>query len=97
MPTHPPSGTLKGMHESSGKLIAAADPTAARTAVLEAVNVAQVPSADPQTLKFASVTFSTRLPVLVIVETGSKVIVNSEKMVINSMLLKTIRGAVENA
>ncbi len=93
----PSTGTLKGMHETSGKLTTNTDQTAARTAIMEAANVAQVPSADSQILKFASVTFSSGLPVLVTVTTGSKVIVNSEKMVINSMLLKTVKGAVENA
>ncbi len=94
-PTH--TGTLKGMHETSGKLTSPSDATTARTAVMEAANVAQVPCVDPQMLKFASATFAAGLPVLVTVQLGSKVTVNSEKMVINSMLLKTIKAAVDNS
>lgn len=54
----------------------------------------QVPGSDLQTLRFAGVTFSSALPILVTVQLGSKVIVNSEKMVINSMLMKTVMKAV---
>ena len=85
------------MHETSGKLTSPSDATTARTAVMEAANVAQVPCVDPQMLKFASATFAAGLPVLVTVQLGSKVTVNSEKMVINSMLLKTIKAAVDNS
>ena len=84
---------LKGMYESSGKL-SASNPEAIKSAINGAANVAQVPCSDPQTLRFAGITFATSLPVLLTVQLGSKIIVNSEKMVINSVLLKTVTEAV---
>ena len=81
------------MYESSSKL-SETSPEAVKSAVREAANMAQVPSTDSQTLRFAGVTFATSLPVLVTVELGSKITVNSEKMVINSVLLKTIKEAI---
>ena len=58
------------------------------------LNVKVRGSSDLQTLRFAGVTFSSALPVLVTIQLGSKVTVNSEKMVINSMLMKTVMKAV---
>ena len=84
------------MHESSDKLPSGKENGMIRSTILNVANLAQVPCGDPQTLKFAAVTFASGLPVLVTVQMGSKVIVNSEKMVVNSMLLKTIKGAVGN-
>lgn len=86
---------LRGMHENSGKIVGTCkDAASAKTAVLETTNVAQVSTADQEVLRFAGITFSTGLPVLVTVQLGSKVVVNSEKMVINSMLMKAILKAV---
>ena len=85
--------TLKGMYESSGKL-PDTTPDAIKSAIREAVNMSQVPSTDAQTLLFAGITFATSLPVLLTFQLGSKVTVNSAKMVINSVLLKTIKEAV---
>ena len=42
-------------------------------------------------VRFSGITISSGLPVLITIQLGSKVIVNSEKMVINSMLLKTVQ------
>ena len=81
------------MYESSGKL-PDTTPDAIKSAIREAVNMSQVPSTDAQTLLFAGITFATSLPVLLTFQLGSKVTVNSEKMVINSVLLKTIKEAV---
>ena len=84
---------LKGMYESSGKL---SDTTAdaVKSAVGEVANVCQVASTDAQMLRFAGITFASNLPVLLTFQLGSKVTVNSEKMVINSVLLKTIKEAI---
>ena len=87
------TGNLKGMYESTGKL---SDTTAdaVKSAVGEVANVCQVASTDAQTLRFAGITFASNLPVLLMFQLGSKVTVNSEKMVINSVLLKTIKEAI---
>ena len=87
------TGNLKGMYESTGKL---SDTTAdaVKSAVGEVANVCQVASTDAQTLRFAGITFASNLPVLLTFQLGSKVTINSEKMVINSVLLKTIKEAI---
>ena len=84
---------LKGMYESSGKL---PDSTAdaVKSAVREVANVSQVVTSDAQMLRFAGITFASNLPVLVTFLLDSKITVNSEKMVINSVLLKTIKEAI---
>lgn len=81
------------MYESSGKL-SESNPEAIKSAVREVANMAQIPSSDLQTLRFAGITFATSLPVLLTIQLGSKVTVNTEKMVINSVLLKTIKEAI---
>ena len=81
------------MYESSGK-ISDTNPEAIIAAVKEVANVAQVACSDLQTLRFAGITFATSLPVLLTFQVGSKVTVNSEKMVINSVLLKTVKEAI---
>ena len=56
--------------------------------------MAPVMSSDETTVRFAGVTFSTNLPVLVTIvcqEEETKLTVNCEKMVINSMLVKSIK------
>ena len=86
------------MHENSSTLSSSiTDPGAVKSAVLEVANVAQVPSSDSQTLRFAGVTFSSQLPVLIMVQLGSKVIINSEKVVINGVLLKNIKRALSSS
>lgn len=81
------------MYESTGKL---SDTTAdaVKSAVGDVANVCQVVSTDAQTLRFAGITFASNLPVLLTFQLGSKVTINSEKMVINSVLLKTIKEAI---
>ena len=81
------------MYESSDKL-SDTNPEAIKAAVKEVANVAQVVCSDPQTLRCAGITFATSLPVLLTFQVGSKVTVNSEKMVINSVLLKTVKEAI---
>lgn len=54
----------------------------------------QVSTSDPTIVRFASVSFSSGLPVLVTIQLGAKVTINSEKMVINSMLLKAIKTSL---
>ena len=85
------------MHESSDKVAQAAEPGAIKTAVLEVVNMAPVETMDTAVMRFAGVTFSSSLPVLLTVrfkDSGLRLTVNSEKMVINSMILKTVKGAI---
>ena len=95
---HTHTDKLKGMHENSSTLSSSiTDPGAVKSAVLEVANVAQVPSSDSQTLRFAGVTFSSQLPVLIMVQLGSKVIINSEKVVINGVLLKNIKRALSSS
>lgn len=88
---------LTGMHESSDKVTQAAEPEAIKTAVLEVVNMAPVETMDTAVMRFAGVTFSSSLPVLLTIQfkdSGLRLTVNSEKMVINSMILKTVKGAL---
>jgi len=88
---------LTGMCETSDKLAATVDPESAKTAILDVANMAQVETSDPQVLRFAAVTFSSNLPVFLMLKLSdgvTRLIVNSEKMVVNSMLLKTVKEAI---
>ena len=85
------------MCEVSDKLSTTVDPESAKTAVLEVANMAQVETSDPQVLRFAAVTFSSGLPVFLsmkLMDGAIRLTINSEKMVINSMLLKTVKEAI---
>ena len=88
------------MHENTGKVSMSSSPNADATsiskAVLEVANMGPVvQSTDSSVVRLAAVTFSSQVLVLVTVklvgEGSSSVTVNCEKMVINSMLLKTIK------
>ena len=85
------------MHENSSKLAATVDPSTLQTAVLEVANMAPVPTTTKSTVRFAAVTFSASLPVLLTIVCGdgeTKVTVNCEKMVFNSMLAKSVKEAL---
>lgn len=56
--------------------------------------VVQVMTSNPEVLMFAGVTFSSGLPLLITIKLGAKVTINSEKMVINGMLLKVVQTAL---
>ncbi len=58
------------------------------------VDVVQVTTSNPEVLMFAGVTFSSSLPLLITINLGAKVTINSEKMVINGMLLKVVQKAL---
>lgn len=95
--THTFTEKLTGMCETSDKLAATVDPESAKTAILDVANMAQVETSDPQVLRFAAVTFSSNLPVFLTLKLSdgvTRLIVNSEKMVVNSMLLKTVKEAI---
>ena len=62
--------------------------------VLQAANVLQVASSDPDTFNFAAHTLASSTLVLVTVKMSgksAKVIVNCEKMVIGTMLMKDLK------
>ncbi len=85
------------MHENSSSLSIEVTPEIVKTAVLQVANMAPVDCSDASTMRFAAVTFSAGLPVLLTVKLsagGAKMIANSEKMVFNSMLLKTVKAAL---
>ena len=85
------------MHENSSKLSAAVDPTSLQPAILEVANMAPVATTTESTVRFAAVTFSAALPVLLTVVCGeeeTKIVVNCEKMVFNSMLAKAVKEAL---
>lgn len=92
---------LGGMNENSASIALseeAATPPAICTFVLTAGNLLQVPSSDENVFKFSAKTLASGTLVLVTVKLANKkakVTVNSEKMVIGTMLLKDIQKATE--
>ncbi|KAL0271642.1 UNVERIFIED_CONTAM: hypothetical protein PYX00_008670 [Menopon gallinae] len=87
---------LKGMNEHSCevKILPGTDSRTISQKVLEAVNVGPIPSTEPNYLRFAGETVSSKSLVLVtICQTDEKidVYVNCEKMVIGSMLLNELK------
>lgn len=88
---------LTGMHENSIKLAATVDPSSLQSTILEVANMAPVATTTESTVRFAAVTFSAGLSVLLTVVCGdgeTKIIVNCEKMVFNSMLAKSVKQAL---
>ena len=93
----PHTDKLTGMHENSSKLAATVDPSSLQSAILEVANMAPVTTTEQTTVRYAAVTFSASLPVLLTVVCGdgeTKVTVNCEKMVFNSMLAKSVKEAL---
>ena len=91
---------LTGMHENSEKVSVSASPEDVKTAVFNAANVGPVDTSDASTLRFAAVTFSSGLPVLLTAKFSDgavRLTANSERMVINSMLLKTVKAAISSS
>lgn len=85
------------MHESTGRVATSASDKDIRTAVLQVANFA--PVEDDSCLRFASVTFSNKLPVLLtikIADGNANITLNCEKMVFTSMLMKKIKEAISS-
>ncbi|XP_064608318.1 AP-3 complex subunit beta-2-like isoform X2 [Liolophura sinensis] len=92
---------LSGMNENTGTAKIAESnisPSGIYTCVMEVANVLQVPSSEENVYRFAAKTLSLGCLTLVsvkVLESQAKVTVNCEKMVIGSMLVKDIKGALE--
>jgi len=90
---------LSGMNESTGHVelpSAACDATTVQDKVYKAANVLQVPSGDPKKLLFAGQTVSGSCLMLLSIELESSTItVNTEKIVLGSMLVKELKSALE--
>ena len=86
------------MHENISKLSAVVDPASLQPAVLEVANMAPVATTTESTkVRFAAVTSSGGLPVLLTIACGgeeTKIVVNCEKMVFNSMLAKAVKESL---
>ena len=97
----PPPEKLSGMNENSSSVAINEDSGSPRhicTCILTAGNLLQVPSSDENIFKFAAKTLASGTLVLVSVAKSAakaKVTVNSEKMVIGTMLLKDIQKAMD--
>lgn len=91
---------LTGMHENTGHATTTASPAAIENAVLQVANFSPVKGSTEQTcLRFASVTFSSKLPVLLtvkIVEGSATITVNCEKMVFSSMLVRAVKETINS-
>jgi len=93
------AGKLSGMHENTAKVAIEQDASDAKyfaTRVLTVANMLQVPSSDEKTHRFSAHTLASGTLVLVEVaatDSSAKIIVNCEKMVIGTMLLKDIKTA----
>ena len=97
-------GKLTGMNESAAKITlveSACDPSAISSRVIQAADVAEVGlpsvSEDVTEIRFAGQTYSDQVAVLVTVRVAndtreSRIVVNCEKMVIGSMLVKEIKN-----
>lgn len=92
---------LTGMHEGTDKALVM-DSTAnesIKKTILEKVNMYSVETLDTTALRFAAVTFSSGVPVLLTLTRKEGVIrinVNTEKMVVNQVLIKTVKQALSN-
>ena len=88
------------MLENSCRVATTSPPATIEKAILQAANFSPVKgSQDASCLRFASVTFSGKLPVLltVRVEDGNATItVNCEKMVFSSMLVRTVKETINS-
>lgn len=92
-------GKLKGMTENTGKVTLPKEKSDAKsvvTSVLTVANMLQVPSSESDTVyRFAAKTMSEGVLVLVSVslnEESANIVVNCEKMVIGTMLLKDLKS-----
>jgi AP-3 complex subunit beta len=94
------SGKLTGMNENASSVDLPSgnqDPGTVASKVYEAANVLQVPAMNETEYKFCAQTIGSGCLVLVkVTASGSKasIVVNCEKMVIGSMLLKDIKSSL---
>ena len=87
------------MHENTGRVTTQASASAISQALVQAMNIKPVSTSDDSCLRFAGVTFSSKLPALVTVQlkdTTAVITVNCEKMVFGSMLVKTTKETISN-
>ena len=94
------SDKLTGMHENSSRVATTSSPATIEKAILQVANFSPVKgSQDDSCLRFASVTFSSKLPVLLTVkveEGNATITVNCEKMVFSSMLVRTVKETISS-
>jgi hypothetical protein len=90
---------LRGMNESGGGVklpSTACDTKSIIDRIYRAANMLQVPGSASTTLQFAGQTISGSSLMLLTVDTNaSSILVNTEKIVLGSMLLKEIKAALE--
>lgn len=85
------------MHETADKLSMLVEQEAIQAVVMETANMAPVKTLDTSTLRFASISSSSEVPVLLTIklkENCIRLVVNSEKVVINTVLLKAVKTAI---
>ncbi len=86
------TGKLTGMHESTTRIKSPISLSDAKTTLLNAANVRPVESSDDMCIKFAALTFSGKLPLLLSLKSSADdailISVNCEKMVFGSMICK---------
>lgn len=87
------------MHEGTDKaiILSSATSESIRKTVLEKVNMYSVETLGTTTLRFAAVTFSSAIPVLLTLvrkDDTVRISVNTEKMIINQVLVKTVKQAL---
>ena len=91
-------GKLRGMNEVETTIelpIAHSDDASVKKRIYENGNLLQVPSLESNVLKFAGHTNSNKHVILLSIESGKKLTVNCEKMVMGSMLSKEIKSALQ--
>lgn len=89
------------MHEGTDKALVLASVTneSIKKTILEKVNMFSVDTLDATSFRFAAVTFSSGVPVLLTLTRKEGVIrinVNTEKMVVNQVLVKAVKQALSN-
>ena len=85
------------MTEHSGNSVVSTDGQTVCTTVYKVANMIQVSGSNPDSFMFAAKTVASQTDVLLTIELtdkNAKVIVNCEKMVIGSMLVKNIKTAL---
>jgi len=91
-------GKLRGMNETKGRVEVpsqASDTPTITSRVYRAVNLLQVPSSSGSVLQFAGRTLALKSLVLVSIIDTKEVVVNTDSMVLGSMILKEIKNILE--
>ena len=88
------------MHENASKTTTSASLDAIKTAILQAINVRPIDSSDSSYLRFAALTFSGKLPILLtlkVTDEGTvQITVNCEKIVFGSMIMKVAKETINS-